>query len=90
MEEASVANTRDAPRGLKAAARLTAALMEEASAARLRTASSPLKATRGTALCTVEAGAARLRTASSPLKATPGTSDELTVLYSNGPDDKVN
>jgi hypothetical protein len=34
------------------------------------------------------AGAARRWTASSPLKATRGTSDELTVLYSNGPADK--
>ena len=54
---------RAAPRGLKEAARLTAALMEEA-------------------------GVANTRAAPSPLGAIQSTSDELTVLYSNGPDDR--
>jgi hypothetical protein len=49
-----------------------------------------LQAAHSTASRMGAAGVSSNQTAPSLLEATRGTSDELTVLYSNGPDDKVN
>jgi hypothetical protein len=60
-----------------------------AGAASTRAAPSPLlTAAHFTARRMAGANAAKRRAAPSPLEATRGTSDELTVLYSNGPDDR--
>jgi hypothetical protein len=84
---ANGADTRVAPVGCWRR-HATLARMEVANGARRRAARSPLKATRGTASSTAAASAASTRAASSLLEAIRSTSDELTVLYSNGPDDR--
>jgi hypothetical protein len=63
--------------------------MAEADVARRRAAPRRLlQAARVIARRMAEASTARRRAAPSSLSATRGTSDELTVLYSNGPDDR--
>jgi hypothetical protein len=57
--------------------------------ARRRVALTPLEAIRSTARRMAEAGGASTRAVQSQLlQSARSTSDELTVLYSNGPDDK--
>jgi hypothetical protein len=88
---ANGASTRTAPSLLKAVARLTASRTAEASGVNTRAApSQPLQAAHSTASRMGAAGVSSNQTAPSLLEATRGISDELTVLYSNGPDDKVN
>jgi hypothetical protein len=90
MVEAGAASTRAAPRPLLQAARPIASRTAEAGATSTRAASLLLK-THTTAWRMAEATVASTRAAPRPLlQAARPTSDELTVLYSNGPDDKVN
>jgi hypothetical protein len=72
------------------AAHSTASLMVAAGGANMRAAPRPLfKTARIIASRTAAAGGASTWAApSQPLVAAHSTSDELTVLYSNGPDDR--
>jgi hypothetical protein len=90
MAGGNAASTRAAPSQLKAAARSTAARMEVAGGVSTRAAPRQwLQAARLTARRMEAANGAKKRVAPSPLlQAARPTSDELTVLYSNGPDDR--